>query len=404
MATLYRRNNEESEGSMGGEGFNQRLVDHKSSTHTVRKTMFRVVLIVLVFITWISFDTSISNINAAVPASSYKAYTAITLPDSTSLTTTTTTTTTTNIPGTKIFAEPETVPLIILKNGRSGSTWLKNLLTIANVSQIDPEIIIKTKAKNLNTRQKEEKIARSLSDTTGSLAVKGFTACPSLRNGGFQEDFRELMDDAMVKFPRARILIFSRSNMFRTAIASHGTKKRNKPRCSEDQVLQTSFDFPNFECELPHVMMYHKHLIALGNALKDRGYPVFFVMYEDLKRDTTVTMSKVVDFIFEACNESTCRSPDRAKQIMLAKVRTGEPKDTPPTGSSTTKDARVGDRFNIADRKKYRKFFGQQLNSTCLLDQLDAIGDPTFDECPYPFENEKTSQECVKKNPKYSCV
>jgi len=386
---------------MSDGGFNQRLVDHQSSTHTVQSTTFRVVIIVLVFVTWISFDTLISNM---VPTSLHKAHAAVTLPDSTSLTTTTTTTT---IPGTNFSTEPEIVPLIILKNGRSGSTWLKNLLTIANVSQIDEEIISKSKAKRLNTREKEMRIARSLSDTTGSLAVKGFTACPSLRNGGFQEDFREVMDDAMDKFPRARILIFSRSNMFRTAIASHGTNRRkNKPRCSEDQVLQTSFDFSNFKCELPHVMMYHKHLLALGNALKDRGYPVLFVMYEDLKRDTTVTMSKVVDFIFGACDESTCRNPDRAKQIMLAKSRTGEAKDGHDPPTSNTKDARVGDRhrFNIAHRKKYRKFLGQQLNSTCLLDQLDVIGDPTSDECPYPFENDNTSQECKKRDPKYSCV
>ena len=364
-----------------------------------------VVVIVLVFIiTWINFDTSISNIKAVVPASSYKAYTAVTLSDSTNLTTTTTTAAAANTPGTKSFAEPETIPLIILKNGRSGSTWFKDLLTIANVSKINKEIITKKqKTKYLTTSQKKKKIARSLSNTRG-LTVKGFTACPTLRSGALQEDFHEVMDDAMVQFPRARILIFSRSNMFLTAIAAHGTKKSKKPRCSEDQVLQTSFNFSNFECELPHIMLYHKHLLALGHALQERGYPVHFVLYEDLKRETAVTMSKVVKFIFEACNERTCRSPDRAKQIMLAKFWAVKPRDPSPISSSTTKDGRVGDPFNIANRQKYRNFLGQQLNSTCLLDQLDAIGDPTFDECPYPFDNDKTSQECEYINPKYSCV
>lgn len=129
-----------------------------------------------------------------------------------------------------------------------------------------------------------------------------------------------------------------------------------------------------------------------------------FVLYEDLKRETAVTMSKVVKFIFEACNERTCRSPDRAKQIMLAKFRAVKPRDPSPISSSTTKDGRVGDPFNIANRQKYRNFLGQQLNISCLLDQLDAIGDPTFDECPYPFDNDKTSQECEYINPEYSCV
>ena len=101
-----------------------------------------------------------------------------------------------------------------------------------------------------------------LAKTTPRPPLAAVTLCPSLHDGSRQADIAAVLREALRRIDGARVVVFSRSNLFRVALASHGTHRR-KPACGPGEVLETRYPLQHFSCELPHVVAYRANLYFL---------------------------------------------------------------------------------------------------------------------------------------------
>ena len=106
----------------------------------------------------------------------------------------------------------------------------------------------------------------------------------------------EVLSAVLTNVPRVKLLVYTRTNVFRVAIASHGTG-HEKPDCMPPSKVGIVFSMHNFACELPHVLRYEENLRQVQSELRVAGWPVLRIVYEELLADAKGRMAQVAQFL-----------------------------------------------------------------------------------------------------------
>jgi len=305
------------------------------------------------------------------------------------------------------------VPIVVLKNGRSGSTWFQEMLSMQPVSCIFQEIITKSMSQRITTGKKIQRMERVLKTFERSpqlcSEMIGFTACPMLPTGEIQPDFMEIMSYLQKRHPRLRVIIFSRSNVIRTAVASHSTKGRKEKKevqaeCKSKgkSCCRISYPIQAFQCEFPHVMKWHEHLLKFGDDLREEGFPVQTVLYEELLADPKAKVAELAEWIGLSENATSA--------LLLAQGGQKRKEDWWLARRKMMMDLPSEPDLDLENFNEYRQFILSlpSPGRECLLQQLYSPDGNVFPVCDYPFHQDE-SPMCTEGHhhlhvdPEYQC-
>ncbi|KAK3263016.1 hypothetical protein CYMTET_28158 [Cymbomonas tetramitiformis] len=169
---------------------------------------------------------------------------------------------------------------MVLKNGRSGSTWLGSLLRKIDGVYFQHETISKKTGASMARAFRRDHLITGLLQPTGpanspnnieagasprthrciwtqecSLKAVGYSMCPSTDKGLLQDNIVETLTEVLSAVPWTKVLIFLRTNVVKTGLASHGTGHR---KCISE--CRERYPKGAFMCELPHLMKYNENL------------------------------------------------------------------------------------------------------------------------------------------------
>ena len=276
----------------------------------------------------------------------------------------------------------------------------------ANVSQahFHHELITKNDA-HLPTERKINRMTHYFGSAwKGECpSLMAFSLCPSAHNGTRQADIVFALNETLRRFPEARIVVFSRSNLFRTAIASHG-ENFVKPECA-DEVRQTSFDVANFRCELPHIVAFRANLYGTAEDLQ---VPFRAVLFESLLADTRDTVEGLATWLGfdkplrKALVESAVSRIRGGRSKHAPIVHDGCPADLPERSGLVL--ANASDLTAALDAFRDRLDKEGVAGGDCLAAMAKAANDEAF---PYliDFHASGHDDECDgKMNPHYACI
>lgn len=133
------------------------------------------------------------------------------------------------------------------------------------------------KVRNMINAFRPKQCSAENGDCSRCPAMVGFTLCPSTHQGPLQHDIVKALKEVLKETPDARVVTFSRSNLFRTGIASHGLHRRFLT-CGASEQLVTYFPFPYFQCELPHVVQSERISTIAARPLR-RGPSMGHITY-----------------------------------------------------------------------------------------------------------------------------
>jgi hypothetical protein len=231
--------------------------------------------------------------------------------------------------------------------------------------------------------------------------------CPSLLDGARQADIVYALRETLRRVPRAKVVLFSRSNLFRTAIASRGTHvRKQRPSCANETVV-TTFPLANFACELPHIVAFHANLYAVA---RDVGVKAYDVLYERLAHDAAATMRALGVWLgLDAAAVAAMAARAAAKVPRLA-----GPLVVTTNCSAPRRDAGVRLRDKAAfvaavDRFAAAAGLAGTRGGACLAAMADAPNDEVFPDVihlpppPPPPAHTLTKVHCGPGNPTYSC-
>ena len=290
------------------------------------------------------------------------------------------------------------VPVIVLKDGRSGSTLFANLLRNTNSSDAKHEH--KSFVAELLGKTTELPYEGMVDLMTGALRpparrpgircppVHGFTACPSRHDGSAQPDVAAAINETLARVPGARLVVFSRSNLFRVAVASHGTlshKEREALSCGAGESVTTIFDIKNFACELPTIVAFRANLYGVATAAVGAGN-YYSVLFEALVADAEATLRGLARWL-RLPTAATAALADKGKHMVprregraLVTTVRGDCGDAASRGDES--DLRLADKpaFVAAVNKFAAKIDGPN----CLLAMAYAPDNEAFpDVIPY---------------------
>ena len=302
--------------------------------------------------------------------------------------------------------------VVVLKDGRSGSTLFAQLLakTRGNGTSIDfqEELITKKTAETMSLARKVRLMAGALATTSKDRCpdVLGFSLCPSLHDGTAQRDVAAALRALLGNFPGTRLVVFSRSNLFRTALASHGVKKhKKKPDCAAGDVLATTFPAANFACELPHVVAFRANLYRTARRV---GAPFRGVLFEELLADAPATMRGVGAWLGVPGRVADALAAHAAEE--LPSGRGGPPvahldcaEETADRSGLVLADARA----ILAALDAFRRRAAAQgaAGSACLASMARAANDEAFPlVVNYTATPADVATPCAKVDPTYACV
>lgn len=218
------------------------------------------------------------------------------------------------------------VPVIVLKDGRSGSSLFANLL---NTNSSDAKHGRATFVPELLGKKTELPYEGMVDLMTGALRpparrlgipcppVHGFSACPSRHDGSAQPDVAAAINETLARVPGARLVVFSRSNLFRVAVASHGTSshaKREGLSCGADKSITTIFDIKDFACELPTIVAFRANLYEVAAAAVGAG-KYYSVLFEALVADAEATLRGLASWL-RLPTAATAALADKGKRMV----------------------------------------------------------------------------------------
>ncbi|KAK3241842.1 hypothetical protein CYMTET_48426 [Cymbomonas tetramitiformis] len=212
-------------------------------------------------------------------------------------------------------------PLLVLRSGRSGSTWLAEMLKTIDGVYFHHESIDEAVAEEkLEVSHKRSHMITALLQPTGGildpsnleghaspktldciktkecgLKVVGYSICPSTYKGIFQEQMKENLKSVLSAVPWTKVMIFGRTNMIKTGLAFHG-RDRIRHNCSSDCAEYYATD--SFMCDLPHVIKSNENNIAIAEMLRNElNIEPYVLSYERLQHNATNEMSAISEWL-----------------------------------------------------------------------------------------------------------